>query len=98
MSSEDLGLNIPTWQQQFNSLYPIQTHISVVVSRNLSVTVKERIKADLKPLLSNSVLSQKIRSMGFVPTLKIDTKSINESLASHRHMTDFILRSKLQLK
>ena len=98
LSSEDLGVTVPTWQQQFGSPYPIRSMYAVIVSRHLDQTIKQRLRADLASAMMSGSLAQKITDMGFVPVLKTDEKSIKQALSTNQLLADFISRSQLRLK
>ena len=98
MSTEDLGLNVPTWQQIFKMPYPGQTQLTVIVSRTLDNAVKNSIRADLATALSAPGFADQLRNIGFVPILKTDARSLRESVAVSQHMQDMILRNQLRLR
>ena len=98
MSSEHLGLAVPIWQQQFGFPYPFRSQTAVIVSRQIDQTIKHRIRSDLTIAMSSVALAQKIADMGFVPILKVDSRSINEAAAINQRLTDFITRSQMRLK
>lgn len=98
MSTEDLGLGVPTWQQIFKSPYPSQTQLTVIVNRALDPAVKNIIRADLASALSTPGFADQMRNIGFVPILKTDARSLRESVAVGQQMQEFILRNQLKLR
>jgi len=98
MSSENIGLTVPTWNQQFGVPYPIRSQMAIITSRDLDAAIKQRMRTDIAKVINNSSLPQQLQTAGFVPILQMDVKSINESLRINRYMEDFIVRQQLRLK
>jgi tripartite-type tricarboxylate transporter receptor subunit TctC len=98
LSSEDIGLAAPVWHQQFGFPYPFRSVMAVIVSRQLDQPTKHRMRSDLITAMSSVGLSQKISDMGFVPILKVDARSINETAIINQRLADFITRFQMRLK
>ena len=97
MSSHDLGLGIATWEQTFRQPYPVQSHLGLIVNRNLDPKIKEQIRQDVAAALRKPGFDQEIRKLGLFPILKMDPVSIKESLAIHQRLRDFIVKTQLKL-
>lgn len=97
MSSHDLGLGLQTWAQIFQSPYPIQSQLGLIVNRNLDPAIKEKIRQDVAQALNRSNFDQDIRKLGLFPILKMDNATIKESLAINQRLRDFVVRNQLKL-
>ena len=97
MSSHELGLGIATWEQTFRQPYPVQSHLGLIVNRNLDSKIKEQIRQDVAVAIRRVGFDQDIRKLGLFPILKMDPVSIKESLAIHQRLRDFVVRNQLKL-
>ena len=77
ISSHNLNLNIPNWQEEFKEPFPFQGNLGVVVSKKLPLQIKEEMIKDFEKIL-DSELREDIRDIGIFPIMKNDTKSIQE--------------------
>lgn len=98
MSSTDLKLNIPVWEQVFREPYPVTSYLSLIIDRRLDPTIKSQIKADIAKALQRPGFDQELRQIGLFPVLRMDENTIKESMKVHQKLKSFILKIQLKLK
>jgi len=96
ISSHNLNLNIPFWQQEFKEPFPFQGNLGVVVSKKLTPQVKEEMIKDFEKIL-DSELREEIRDIGIFPIMKNDTKSIQEISRQNIRLKELITKYNIRI-
>jgi tripartite-type tricarboxylate transporter receptor subunit TctC len=96
ISSHNLNLNIPFWQQEFKEPFPFQGNLGVVVSKKLTPQVKEEMIKDFEKIL-DSELREEIRDVGIFPIMKNDTKSIQEISRQNIKLKELITKYNIRI-
>lgn len=98
MSSIDLGLNVPTWEQTFHSPYPFRSYIGLVVSRNLSSEIKNQIRRDLQQIFTtNPAVRQQIENIGLFPVLSVEQLAIETAISINNEIRNFLVNNSIKL-
>lgn len=98
LSSQDITPAIETWNQAFKSTWPIQSELAIVVDRKMDPRIKKKILQDLQQILPAPALDSKIRGLGLLPILKMDARSVADSMKTQKHIKDFINKNRIELK
>lgn len=97
MSSVDLNLNIPTWQQTFNSSYPFESYIGLVVSRTLENEIKNQIRENITRSFAQANLRQQIENIGLFSVLSTDQLHIDNAIMLHDEIRKFLAKNQINL-
>lgn len=98
LTSHDLGLSSDTWFRIFNSTYPMQSELGVIIDRRMDDKIKQQIKKDIQAAFQSVNLDNRIRDIGILPILKTDSKSLAESTRVQNRMREMIVRTGINLK
>ncbi len=97
MSSHNLGLTVPTWEQTFKFNYPVQSQLGLIIKKDLDPEIKHQILQDVSNVLSKSGLREEVKNLGLFPILKMDVNSIKESLAINKTLKEVIIKNNIKL-
>ena len=96
ISTHNVDPDIKNWGQKFNTKFPIQSIIGLVVNSKLDVDLKNSILEDLKNQLHNS--ADKLSALGFFPLISIDKADIQDAIDNNKMMKDIIEKRNIKLK
>jgi tripartite-type tricarboxylate transporter receptor subunit TctC len=96
ISSHNLNLPIPNWQQEFKEPFPFQGNLGIVVSKKLSPNIKNEILNDLEKIKDNKLLEE-IKETGLFPIMKNDQKSIQAVFQQNNKLRDLIIKNNIRI-
>lgn len=96
ISSHNLNLNIPNWQQEFKEPFPFQGNLGIVVAKSTPAHIKEEMIKDIEKISDNS-LKDDIRDIGIFPIMKNDAKSIQDILRQNTRLKELIIKYNIRI-
>jgi len=96
MSSQDLGLDIPTWQDVYKEEFPFVSPIGLITSRNTKDLVS--IRADIDKLFKNEDFVKGLKNIGLFPIAKADIETKLEAFHNNTKLEKFLIDNNIPLQ
>lgn len=97
ISSHNLGLKIPNWSSEFKESFPFQSHLGLVVDKNMDAALKRVIVADMSKVFESESFKSDLRKMGLFPIASTNKKVIDESLQNNLKTRALIVKYNFKL-
>jgi len=97
-SSHDLGLNISTWREQFGEQFPLQSYLSIVISKRMPSSDKRKVIEDISRVFENSDFKAELKTLGLFVIARTDPGSIDQIERANNALFKFLTISKIKLQ
>jgi tripartite-type tricarboxylate transporter receptor subunit TctC len=93
MVTNPISENVPLWDTQFKEKFPLSNIMGLVISKNLSVEVREKILFDIRNKFDAS-FEKKIKGLGITPYIRYgnDTQIIQEF---NKNTLEYLIKNNL---
>lgn len=97
MSSEDLGLKIPTWKQSFKTEFPIRAYLAMVVNKDMDRNKIKKYQDDFQKVFEQPDFKQALTNAGLVPDFGTGQQAVNRVHNANQRIRNFIISKNLKL-
>jgi tripartite-type tricarboxylate transporter receptor subunit TctC len=98
ISSHDLGLNGPTWQQAFEHPFPLQSYQVVTVPSRMNSALKQELKNDLAQAFKNKEVIQSLKRSGLFVQAGVAPADIAQAVSANQVAHRFIQTQNINLQ
>lgn len=97
MTTNDLGLNVDTWESIYKEKFPFQSYLSIIVSKKMDESLKETIREDLSKSFAKKDHVLALKNLGLFVVVNTDKKFIQQSLDEMKKISNFIVTNKIKI-
>jgi hypothetical protein len=97
-SSHDLGLNISTWREQFGEQFPLQSYLSIVISKRMPSSDKRKVIEDISRVFENADFKAELKTLGLFVIARTDSASTNQVERANISLFKFLTDSNIKLQ
>jgi tripartite-type tricarboxylate transporter receptor subunit TctC len=97
MSSEDLGLKIPTWRQIFKTEFPIRAYLAMVANKDMDVNKIKKYRDNFQKVFEQSDFKETLINLGIVPDFGTDQKIVTRVHEANQRIRNFVVSKNLNL-
>jgi tripartite-type tricarboxylate transporter receptor subunit TctC len=97
-SSHNLGLNVPTWQEIYGELFPFSSYLSLIVSKHMGQSEKQKIINDVNRVFDNAEFRSELKSLGLFVVASTSRSSILQAERANAQLFKFITNNKINIQ
>jgi tripartite-type tricarboxylate transporter receptor subunit TctC len=97
-SSHDLGLNISNWREQFGEQFPLQSYLSIVISKRMSSSDKRKVIEDVSRVFENADFKTELKTLGLFVIARTDSASTNQVERANISLFKFLTDRNIKLQ
>jgi tripartite-type tricarboxylate transporter receptor subunit TctC len=97
MTTNDLDLNVDTWESIYEEKFPFQSYLSLIVSKKMDETSKETIRENLSKSFTKKDHILALKNLGLFVVVSTDKKFIQQSLDEMKKISNFIVTNKIKI-
>ena len=97
-SSHDLGLNISNWREQFGEQFPLQSYLSIVISKRMSSSDKRKVIEDVSRVFENADFKAELKTLGLFVIARTDSASTNQVERANISLFKFLTDRNIKLQ
>jgi tripartite-type tricarboxylate transporter receptor subunit TctC len=96
LTSHNLVSNTTTWDSIFNSSFPLQSYLSIVISAATPDTLRKQYIDDLQSAFKEANFNTGLADLGLFPKTSVDPRETKKSIEATESIKRFILANKLK--
>jgi tripartite-type tricarboxylate transporter receptor subunit TctC len=97
-SSHNLGLNVPTWQDIYGESFPFSSYLSLIISKQMTTTEKQKIINDVTRVFDNAEFRLELKSLGLFVIASTSRASTIQVERANAQLFKFITNNKISIQ